>query len=271
MNAAPATLAATAPGRCILVGAGPGDPELLTIRAARAIASATVLLVDDLVGKGVLAHAAPGARIVHVGKRGGCRSTPQHFIERLMVAEARAGHTVVRLKGGDPFVFGRGGEEVEALRAAGVAVEVVPGITSGLAAAGALGVPLTHRAHAQGVVFVTGHASDGAAPLDWSLLGATARSARLTLVIYMGMRGLDAIASGLLDALPAATPTAVVQHASGAGERLVATTLGALAATVRRERVASPAIVIVGDVVRGAQAWRAGSDAAPAAPVSARA
>jgi uroporphyrin-III C-methyltransferase len=271
MSAARPPVVAAGSGRCILVGAGPGDPELLTIKAARAIAAADVLLVDDLVGDDVLAHARPDARIVHVGKRGGCRSTPQAFIERLMIAEARAGRIVVRLKGGDPFVFGRGGEEVEALRAAGIGVEVVPGITAGLAAAGALGVPLTHRTHAHGVVFVTGHASEDSAAIDWPRLGETARSARLTLVIYMGMGGLDAIADGLLAALPAATPAAVVQHASGACERRLATILGALAATVRQERIASPAIVVVGDVVRGARAWRDRLGAAAGSPLSARA
>jgi uroporphyrin-III C-methyltransferase len=122
------------PGSVTLVGAGPGDPELITLKAVKAIASATVLLVDDLVNDAVLAHAAPGTRVVYVGKRGGCASTPQAFIEKLMVSEAQRGEQVVRLKGGDPFVFGRGGEEVEALQVAGIAVHVVNGITSGLAA-----------------------------------------------------------------------------------------------------------------------------------------
>jgi len=122
------------PGSCTLVGAGPGDPELLTLKALKAIEAATLLLVDDLVSDAILAYAAPSARIVHVGKRGGCKSTPQAFIEKLMLQAARAGETVVRLKGGDPFIFGRGGEEVERLRAAGVPVTVVNGITAGLAA-----------------------------------------------------------------------------------------------------------------------------------------
>lgn len=152
-----ATVAAAAP-IVHLVGAGPGDPELLTIKAVRAIRQATVLLVDDLVGDGVLAFARRSVRIVHVGKRGGCASTPQAFIERLMVSEALRGERVVRLKGGDPFVFGRGGEEAAHLRAHGLRVEVVNGITAGLAAATSIGVPLTDRRHAQGVMFVTGHA-----------------------------------------------------------------------------------------------------------------
>ena len=141
-------------GTVTLVGAGPGDPELLTVKAVKALQSATLLLVDDLVSAGIVALASPGARTVYVGKRGGCKSTPQAFIHKLMVCAAHAGETVVRLKGGDPFIFGRGGEEVEELTAAGIQVTVVNGITSGLAAATALGIPLTHREHAQGVVFV---------------------------------------------------------------------------------------------------------------------
>ena len=143
----------------MLVGAGPGDPELLTLKAARAIGAADWLLVDDLVADGVLAHAQPGARTVRVGKRGGCRSTPQAFIERLMIRLARRGLIVARVKGGDPFVFGRGGEELAALGAAGIAVEVVPGVTAGIAAPAALGIPITHRGLARGAIFVTGHAA----------------------------------------------------------------------------------------------------------------
>jgi uroporphyrin-III C-methyltransferase len=238
-------------GKVTLVGAGPGDPELLTLKALKAIRAATVLLVDDLVSPGVVAHAAPGTRIVHVGKRGGCRSTPQAFIEKLMVQAARAGEDVVRLKGGDPFVFGRGGEEVEHLQAAGVAVEVVNGITAGLAAATALGVPLTHREHAQGVVFLTGHARSGAEPADWRSLAAAARDARLTLVIYMGVAGARRIQDDLLTALPPHTPVAVVQRASLPGQRHVAATLADLADTIAREGLGSPSVIVVGDVVRG--------------------
>ena len=250
-------------GRCTLVGAGPGDPELLTLKAIRAIRAATVLLVDDLVGDGVLRFARRGARIVHVGKRGGCASTPQAFIERLMVAEALKGERVVRLKGGDPFVFGRGGEEADALRAHGIAVDVVNGITSGLAAAAALGVALTHRDHAHGVVLVTGHARQGGVPLDWAALGAAAAQG-LTLVVYMGVAQAAALQRGLLEALAAATPAAVVQHASLATQREVVTTLGALVETIEREALQSPAIIVVGDVLRGTAAWHA----APAVPAS---
>ena len=242
-------------GSCTLVGAGPGDPELLTIKAVKAIQAATVLLVDDLVGEGVLAYARPGARIVHVGKRGGCRSTPQAFIERLMITAVNEGENVVRLKGGDPFIFGRGGEEVEHLREAGIEVHVVNGITAGLAAVTALGVPLTHRDHAQGVVFLTGHAKTGHAaaerPTDWRQLAATARDARLTLVIYMGVSGVAHIQNELLDGLPPETPVAVIQHASLPQQRHITTTLAALRADIAVAGMASPSVIVVGDVLRG--------------------
>jgi uroporphyrin-III C-methyltransferase len=238
-------------GSCTLVGAGPGDPELLTLKAVKAIRAATVLLVDDLVSPGVLAFASPAARIVHVGKRGGCKSTPQAFIEKLMVMAVREGENVVRLKGGDPFIFGRGGEEVENLREAGIEVRIINGVTSGLAAATSLGVPLTHRDHAHGVVFVTGHPHADSQGGDWRALAAAARDARLTLVIYMGISGAERIERGLLSALPSETPVAVVQRASLPDQRQVVTSLGQLAATIAREQMASPAIIVVGDVLRG--------------------
>jgi len=238
---------------CALVGAGPGDPELLTLKALRTLRKATVLLVDDLVSDAVLALALRGRRraprVVHVGKRGGCKSTPQAFIERLMVAEALAGERVVRLKGGDPCTFGRGGEEAAALRSHGIEVEIVNGITAGLAAATALGVPWTHRDHAHGVMLVTGHARDGAPGLDWTVLGAAAAQG-LTLVVYMGMAHLDGLQAGLLAALPAHTPAAVVQHAGTPRERQCVTSLGRLAAEARSHGLGSPAIVLVGDVLR---------------------
>jgi uroporphyrin-III C-methyltransferase len=241
--------------RCTLVGAGPGNPELLTLKAVRAIANATLLLVDDLVNDAVLEHASPSARIIYVGKRGGCQSTPQAFIDKLMITAVQAGEQVVRLKGGDPFIFGRGGEEVEHLRAAGIDVEVVNGITSGLAGLSSLGAPLTHREHAHGVVFVTGHAKPGDSGTDWPQLAATARQAKLTLVIYMGVSSIEHIQQGLLQGLPAYTPAAVVQHASLPQQRQALTTLGELSSTMAREGLQSPSIIVVGDVVQGARAW----------------
>lgn len=239
------------PGTVALVGAGPGDPELLTLKAVKAIAAATVLLVDDLVNDAVLMHARPGARIVHVGKRGGCKSTPQAFIEKLMVMAAREGEVVVRLKGGDPFIFGRGGEEVEHLRAQGIPVQVVNGITAGLAAMTSLGAPLTNREQAHGVVFVTGHAASADAGTDWQQLAATARDARLTLVIYMGVRDANRIQQELLAGLPADTPVAVIQNASLPDQRHAVTSLDRLHATLMTEQLGSPSVIVVGDVVRG--------------------
>lgn len=241
-------------GHCTLVGAGPGDPELLTLKAVKAIQQATVLLVDDLVNPDIVALAPASARVVHVGKRGGCRSTPQAFIHRLMVHAAQEGENVVRLKGGDPFVFGRGGEEVEALRAEGVAVTVVNGITAGLAAVTSLGVPLTHREHAHGVVFVTGHAKPGSAGTDWRALAATCHSARLTLVIYMGVSGAAHIQTELLTGLPAETPVAVVQHASLPQQRHAVCCLGNLADTLKDSGLGSPSVIVVGHVLTGLQA-----------------
>ena len=242
-------------GKVTLVGAGPGDPELLTLKALKAIQNATVLLVDDLVSNEIVAFAPPAARIVYVGKRGGCKSTPQAFIEKLMLMAASEGENVVRLKGGDPFIFGRGGEEVEHLQAAGIEVHVVNGITAGLAAVSSLGVPLTHRQHAQGVVFVTGHAKPGTDPeqigTDWRALAATAHSARLTLVIYMGVSGTQRIQNELLTGLPASTPVAVIQNASLPTQRHVTTTLGQLSRTVHHEKMASPSVIVVGDVIAG--------------------
>ncbi len=238
----------TIPGSCTLVGAGPGDPELLTIKALKAIESATVLLVDDLVSDEIVALAPPAARVIYVGKRGGCKSTPQAFIEKLMLTEVRKGERVVRLKGGDPFIFGRGGEEVEHLREAGIEPVVVNGITSGLAAVTSLKVPLTHRAHAHGVVFVTGHAKPGDAGTDWRALAATAHAARLTLVIYMGVSGAAHIQQALLTGLPPGTPVAVVQNASLPGQRHIATTLDRLAQDIEAAGLASPSVIVVGEV-----------------------
>ncbi len=238
-------------GKCTLVGAGPGDPELLTLKAFKAIQGATVLFVDDLVSEEIVAFARPGARIVYVGKRGGCKSTPQAFIEKLMLMAVREGDDVVRLKGGDPFIFGRGGEEVEHLRAAGIEVEVVSGITAGLAAVTSLGVPLTHRQHAHGVVFVTGHARPDAVGLNWAALAATAAQARLTLVIYMGVTGSQQIQDELLKGLAPDTPVAIIQNASLPTQRHATCTLATLRATIESEHLQSPSVIVLGDVLKG--------------------
>ena len=236
-------------GTCTLVGAGPGDPELLTLKAVKAIQAATVLLVDDLVNEAILQHASPSARIVYVGKRGGCKSTPQAFIEKLMINAVHDGETVVRLKGGDPFIFGRGGEEVEHLRALGIEVSVINGITSGLAAISSLGAPLTHREHAHGVVFVTGHAKPGDKGTDWRQLAATARDAKLTLVIYMGVSGADMIQTELLTGLPPHTPVAIIENASLPHQRQALTQLDQLTHTLQTTGLKSPSVLVVGNVV----------------------
>ena len=238
-------------GRCTLVGAGPGDPELLTLKALKAIQTATVLFVDDLVNLEIVAFANPAARIVYVGKRGGCKSTPQAFIEKLIIMAVREGDNVVRLKGGDPFIFGRGGEEIEALQAAGIQVTVVNGITAGLAALTSLNVPLTHRDAAHGVVFVTGHAKPGDAGTDWALLSSTAAKAKLTLVIYMGVSSSQQIQNELLQGLAASTPVAIVQNASLPTQRHAICTLGTLRATIESNNLKSPSVIVVGDVLQG--------------------
>lgn len=242
----------TAPSPLVkLVGAGPGAVDLLTLRALRAIEWASVLLVDDLVSPEIVALAPATARIVKVGKRGGCRQTPQAFIERLMVRCAQAGERVVRLKGGDPFVFGRGGEELQTLRAHGIEVEVINGITAGLAGPSSLGVPLTHREHAQGVVLLTGHQQPGGIPTDWAAVAQAAAQMRWTLVIYMGVRELPAIEAGLRQGLGDDTPVAVVQHASLACQRHGVTVLSDLCQLVQRQGLGSPSVVVVGDVLKG--------------------
>ena len=239
-----------------LIGAGPGDPELLTLKAVRALGQAEVVLVDDLVNPEVLQF-CPQARIVRVGKRGGCRSTPQDFIQRLMLRHARQGRRVARLKGGDPCIFGRGGEEAQWLADHGVHCEIVNGITAGLAAATATGIPLTLRGVARGVTFVTAHTEDGAAP-DWTALarGAT------TLVVYMGVARIAEIQSRLLAAgLRGDTPMAMIESACLPQQRERRSTLAAMAADARAFALASPAILVIGEV-----AARALPVALPASP-----
>lgn len=238
-------------GTVTLVGAGPGDPELLTLKALKALQSATVIFVDDLVPTSILALANPEARVVYAGKRGGCQSTPQSQIEKWMVSAAMQGERVVRLKGGDPLIFGRGGEEVQALQRHGIAVTIVNGITSGLAAASALQIPFTHRDHAHGVILVTGHAKSNSHVVDWTALAQTANHARLTLVIYMGMRQVKEIQTGLLGGLPHDTPVAVVQNASLPSQRYAVCSLQDLQHCLASHALTSPSVMIVGEVSRG--------------------
>ena len=240
-------------GTVTLVGAGPGDAGLLTLRGLRALQQADVIVADRLGARAVLAQLADegvqlDAEVIDVGKLPGHHPVPQDGINELLVSLAQQGRRVVRLKGGDPCLFGRAGEERRALEAAGLRVEVVNGITAGIAAATALGVPLTHRDHAHGVIFATGHTRDGAPSPDWRSL-ATLASQGYTLVIYMGVASAAEIERGLLEVLPAATPVGIVQHASLPQERRVHARLGDLQAALSRHGLASPAIIIVGDVL----------------------
>jgi uroporphyrin-III C-methyltransferase len=231
-------------GKVTLVSAGPGDLDLLTLRAAKAIGAGDVLLIDDLVNEDIATLKAPHARIVKVGKRGGCKSTPQAFIQRLMRRYALQGKHVVRIKGGDALLFGRAGEEIADLRRAGIDVEIVNGISSGFAAAAGLGVSLTHRDHCQGVIFVTAHLRDGTEP-DWAALAATG----MTLAIYMGASRIDRISEALGSTLAPDTPAAIVQWAGTSRERRVCATLRDIALRAAEEQMASPAVILIGGAI----------------------
>jgi uroporphyrin-III C-methyltransferase len=229
-------------GRVLLVGAGPGDPDLLTLRAVRALGEADVVVHDGLVDPRVLTLAS--ARLVSVAKRRAHHSVAQEEIGALLVREARAGNVVVRLKGGDAFVFGRGGEEVEALNAAGVPVEVVPGVTSALGAAAEAQIPLTHRDHASCVSFVAGQRKDFTEQ-NWAGLAGRGR----TLVIYMGVANAGAIADKLMaDGVSPATPIAVLERATLPGALVVRSLLSDLEGAVARNGIVSPALIVVGEV-----------------------
>ena len=232
------------PGRVLLVGAGPGAADLLTLRAVRALALADVIVHDGLVGDDVMALVPATARLVSVAKRRDRHTMPQEAIGKLLVAEARAGNIVVRLKGGDPFIFGRGGEEVAACMAGGVPVEVIPGISAALGAAAAAQMPLTHRDHASIVSFVAGECR-GLAEQNWVGLAGKGR----TLVIYMGVTGAERIAEKLIgDGLAPDTAVAVLERATHPDMRVLRTCLADLAGLVARAAVRSPALIIVGDV-----------------------
>ena len=238
-----------------IVGAGPGDPDLLTFRAMRLIQDADAIFYDKLVGPEIVDYARRDAERVYVGKTKGNHSKSQDDINALMAEAAAAGKRVVRLKGGDPFVFGRGGEEADYLRGLGHAVEVVPGITAATGCAAAADIPLTFRGVAQAVTFVTGHAADGEPDLDWAALS----DPRQTLVIYMGVSTAGTIAARLIEhGVEPARPVAVIENGTRADQKVVKGSLGALEALVQRNAIAGPAVIVVGDVVK-----LAGGDALP--------
>jgi uroporphyrinogen III methyltransferase / synthase len=234
-------------GIVYLVGAGPGDPGLLTVRAVELIGSADVVLYDRLIPPEALEHARPDAEVVYVGKEGEGPQVPQDDTHRLMLEHARTGKRVVRLKGGDPFVFGRGGEEALVLEQAGIRFEVVPGVTAGVAAPAYAGIPVTHREVASGVAFVTGHERPGAEPaIDWPALARFPG----TLVFYMGVRTLPVIAERLIaGGREPAEPVAVVERGTLPGQRTLAATLGDVAERAAAEKIRAPAVTVVGPVV----------------------
>ncbi|WP_236645437.1 uroporphyrinogen-III C-methyltransferase [Aidingimonas lacisalsi] len=233
-------------GQVSLVGAGPGDPELLTLKALKRLEVADVILHDRLVSAEILALANPGAERLYVGKARSQHSLPQDGINQALVDWALQGKRVVRLKGGDPFIFGRGGEELEALVKAEVAFEVVPGITAASGCSAYAGIPLTHRDHAQSVRFVTGHLKNGSCDLDWPLLATPGQ----TLVFYMGLGTLDIIRERLVaHGLDADTPVALVEQGTTARQRVYRGTLATLPESLDRDRVAPPTLIIVGGVV----------------------
>ncbi len=232
------------PGKVWLVGAGPGDPDLLTLRAARLIAQARLIVHDGLVDTAILALARPAARLVSVAKSRTRHTMVQDEINALLVREALAGNDVVRLKGGDPFIFGRGGEEVAACNAAGVVVEVVPGISAAIGAGAAAQIPLTHRSNASIVSFVAGQCQ-GLSDQDWTGLAGKGR----TLVIYMGVATAEAITEKLIaDGLAPEVPAAVIENATRSGMRLLRSALAGLPALVATKKIRSPAVIVIGDV-----------------------
>ena len=238
-------------GRVTLVGAGPGDAELLTLKAARVLAQARLVLYDNLVSPEVMAHIPAEAELIYVGKKSRQHTLPQEDIIELMVRLAREGRSLVRLKGGDPYIFGRGGEEAEALIAAGIACDTVPGISAAQGAAAALGVPLTHRDHAGTLLIATGHlqgeGDSATVALDWPALARPGQ----TLVFYMPLEGLGIIcaqlvAHGMVPSLPAA----LVERGTRPEQRVFAGTLATLPGLVAREEVHAPTLLIVGEVVK---------------------
>ena len=233
-------------GRVALIGAGPGDAELITLKGARLLGEADVVIYDNLVSPGVMDLVASTAERIFVGKMAGNHTLPQEEICELLVAKAREGKRVARLKGGDPFVFGRGGEEMDVLMAAGIPVDIVPGVTAALGAAASFGFPLTHRDHAQSCVFVTGHLKDHTVDLDWPALARPGQ----TVVIYMGVTGLETISRELQAAgLPGDTPAALIYRATWPNEKAHKGTLATLPEVARTHQVKPPTLIVIGTVV----------------------
>ncbi|HXE39380.1 MAG TPA: uroporphyrinogen-III C-methyltransferase [Azonexus sp.] len=233
-------------GKVWLVGAGPGDPELLTIKAARLIAQADAVVYDHLVGKGIIELARPDARRIYAGKQASKHTMPQGDINRLLVDLAQEGLSVVRLKGGDPFIFGRGGEELETLVASGIPFEVVPGVTAAAGCGAYSGFPLTHRDHAQAVTFVTGHLKDGTVNLDWPALARP----KHTVVFYMGIGAAGEICRQMINhGLPSLTPVAVVRNGTQPDQQTLLATLGTLPHRLAESGIKPPALIVVGSVV----------------------
>ena len=241
-------------GEVWLVGAGPGDPELLTLRALRRLQEADVVLHDALVSEEIMALVHPDAERLYVGKRRAAHAVPQEGINALLVQQAQAGRRVLRLKGGDPFIFGRGGEEIARLAEHGIRFEVIPGITAASGCASYAGIPLTHRDHAQSCLFVTGNLKDGSVELDWPALVHRAQ----TVVVYMGLVGLPILCERLIEhGLPDSHPAALVARGTRREQVVITGTLANLAERVAAAEVSAPTLIIVGQVVRlrGALAW----------------
>ena len=238
-------------GTVTLVGAGPGDPELLTLKAAHALAQARLALYDHLVSPAVLDFLPADAERIYVGKEATRHTLPQADIARLMVRLARAGHSLVRLKGGDGYIFGRGGEEVQALAEAGIPFQVIPGLTAAQGAAASTGIPLTHRDHAGALVLATGHRrGDKQLDMDWAMLARP----RQTVVLYMGVSNLPEICRQLLaHGLPAGTPAALIENATLPEERCVTGTLAQLPELARQHQIRPPALIMIGGVVAARQ------------------
>ena len=247
----PQAAATSAPwGRVTLVGAGPGDAELLTLKAARALASASLVLYDNLVSPEVMAHVAADAELIYVGKKSSNHTLPQEGIIELMVRLTKQGRSLVRLKGGDPYIFGRGGEEAEALIAAGIACDTIPGISAAQGAAAAVGIPLTHRDHAGMLVLATGHlqgeGEERTVDLDWEALARP----RQTVVIYMGIGTLAVICTKLMEhGLSPDTPAALIERATWPQERSIFGTLQTLPALSVEHQVNPPALIMIGHTV----------------------